>query len=694
MPLSSKLFLISLPLILLNGVFPLATKPKAKASSTTNSQRLFQQATKLYYEGKVEEALKVHENIIAMHPSFQPSYLELIAISKEYGDMDRAFRVAEALYKKDRSNQNHLHRYFITAVQNRSLTTARELEPLLQSVSAEVMLYQGILAFMHGSYNEAIVHFDLALTHDNWLFGALYFKALALQKQGNHPAAINEFTLLLKKEPNFIAALYPLALSYESNKQYLLSLNTLYRARNNLPHSIRITNKIASMEKTHATLIKSQPTPDKVTQRANGVIPKATSFSPATPENPTLIRVGLVENVRSIAMKAGSDFTLTNSKGKVVRGLKNSLLTADRLNNTIRILDNNNKILISDNQKIILNYNDPSAATAIFDIMNGAGYFFASVVTRSYRGSIELVLPPKNGAGITVINELSLEEYLYSVVPAEMPASWPSEALKVQAVAARTYALSQIGSYANAGFDVKGSISSQAYIGLGGEHTSTTAAVDATAHMVLYTKKKELLITYYSANHGGYSEEGTIVWLGARGFYHQAVPDLHEPKRKNYLPLHELALWLRERPITHSSWPKYHTGTSFRSVVWIDNDDLATRVARSAKVGSVKAMISRQRGISGRVVNVEVIGTATTTNIKGDFIRAQAGGLRTNLFTTEYIVGENGLPEYFIMHTAGWGHGVGMDQSGAAGMAADGFKWQAILKHYYPAGILNRYEAT
>ncbi len=690
----SKFILIALPLFLLNVMSPVTAKPKTKVPSVANSQRLFEQATKLYYEGKGEEAMVVHENIVAMHPAFHPSYLELIAINKEFGKMDVAFQVAKALHKQAPSNSDYLHLYFITAVQNRSLTTAKELQNTLTASTAEVTLYKGLLAFIEEDFEAAIVCFDLALTSDSWLFGALYFKALALQKQGQHSVAIKEFNILLQKEPNFIAALYPLALSYESNKQYVLSLNTLYKARNNLPRSTRITNKIAQMEKTHATLIKSQPVPDKVTQRTNVVVPKATTFSPATPKNPTLIRVGLVENVRSVAMKAGSDFTLTNSTGQMVNGLKNALITADRQGNTIRILDVNNRVLISDNTKITLSYTDPSAATAIFDIMNAAGYFFASTVTRSYRGVIELIRPLNNGTGITVINELSLEEYLYSVVPAEMPASWPAEALKAQAVAARTYAVAnmEMRRFASLGFDVKGSISSQAYIGLGGEHAATTAAVDATAHQVLYTKKKELLITYYSANHGGYSEEGTMVWLGERGFHHQAVPDVHETQRKNYLPLHELALWLRQRPKTHSSWPKYHSGTSFRSVVWIDNADLEARVARATQVGSVKALISRQRGISGRVVNASVVGTIATTNIKGDFIRAQAGGLRTNLFTTEYIVGSDGLPEYFIMHSAGWGHGVGMDQSGAAGMAADGFKWKDILTHYYPQGILDRYK--
>ena len=74
--------------------------------------------------------------------------------------------------------------------------------------------------------------------------------------------------------------------------------------------------------------------------------------------------------------------------------------------------------------------------------------------------------------------------------------------------------------------------------------------------------------------------------------------------------------------------------------------------------------------------------------VRGDAIRSTLGGLRSNLFTIEPKFGKDGLPEFFIFTGAGYGHGVGMDQSGAAGMAADGYSAADILAHYYPGATL------
>lgn len=85
---------------------------------------------------------------------------------------------------------------------------------------------------------------------------------------------------------------------------------------------------------------------------------------------------------------------------------------------------------------------------------------------------------------------------------------------------------------------------------------------------------------------------------------------------------------------------------------------------------------------------IEVKGERETHTIHQDIIRSSLGGLRSNLFTIESIHFNSDHPEYFIIYTAGWGHGVGLDQSGSAGMAADGYSWKQILKHYYPNGQL------
>jgi stage II sporulation protein D len=87
---------------------------------------------------------------------------------------------------------------------------------------------------------------------------------------------------------------------------------------------------------------------------------------------------------------------------------------------------------------------------------------------------------------------------------------------------------------------------------------------------------------------------------------------------------------------------------------------------------------------------VRVHGTAGSVVVRGDAIRGSLGSLRSNLFTVEPKLGGDGLPAWFIFVGAGWGHGVGLDQSGAAGMAAEGLEASAILAHYYGGVELRR----
>ena len=107
----------------------------------------------------------------------------------------------------------------------------------------------------------------------------------------------------------------------------------------------------------------------------------------------------------------------------------------------------------------------------------GRGYFWAGQATRAYRGALQLLPFP---AGMTIVNQLTMEEYLYAVVPSEMPSSWPAAALQAQAIAARTYAFANLGRYRQRGFDLLGSVASQAYNGVTGETAAVRKAVDAT----------------------------------------------------------------------------------------------------------------------------------------------------------------------------------------------------------------------
>ncbi|MCL1989163.1 MAG: SpoIID/LytB domain-containing protein [Firmicutes bacterium] len=149
---------------------------------------------------------------------------------------------------------------------------------------------------------------------------------------------------------------------------------------------------------------------------------------------------------------------------------------------------------------------------------------FISIHGREYRGTIEFL---RQGSGITPVNVLLVDEYLFSVVPSEMPASWHFEALKAQSVAARTYAIyTTIYNNTHNGFDLCDTVHCQVYNGIEWEHPNSTAAVLATSGLLIYFQN-QLAETVFFASSGGFTENSENVWVETRP-YLRAVPDLYE----------------------------------------------------------------------------------------------------------------------------------------------------------------------
>ena len=212
-----------------------------------------------------------------------------------------------------------------------------------------------------------------------------------------------------------------------------------------------------------------------------------------------------------------------------------------------------------------------------------------------YRGSIEVRV---DGGGVTSINELDLDTYIRGVVASEMPSSWPLEALKVQAVAARTYALATRKT--TGAFDQYADTRSQMYRGVTGESVRSDAAVSGTAGRIV-TYAGTPAVTYYFSTSGGHTENIEFSFVGA----------LSKP-------------WLVGVPDPYDTQSTYHRWTVRMSECALD------RALRAP--GSFKRIKVLERGVSPRVVRAQVVGTAGTRNVSGPQIRT-ALGLRDTWFT-------------------------------------------------------------
>lgn len=151
---------------------------------------------------------------------------------------------------------------------------------------------------------------------------------------------------------------------------------------------------------------------------------------------------------------------------------------------------------------------------------------FVSAKSKWYRGII--MIQNKNGK-LTVINNVPLEDYIKGVVPSEMPSSWELEAHKAQAIAARSYALANLGKRARYGYDLKDTPEDQAYGGASRETAGTNYAVDQTKGIVL-TYNMKVITAYYSASAGGQTTAGG--W-GANLPYLRSVPSFDDNIKKN-----------------------------------------------------------------------------------------------------------------------------------------------------------------
>lgn len=151
---------------------------------------------------------------------------------------------------------------------------------------------------------------------------------------------------------------------------------------------------------------------------------------------------------------------------------------------------------------------------------------FVSAKNKWYRG---VIMIQNKGGKLTVINNVPLEDYIKGVVPSEMPSGWAFEAHKAQAIAARSYALANLGKRARYGYDLKDTPEDQAYRGASAETASTNYAVDQTKGIVL-TYNMKVITAYYSASAGGHTSADN--W-GSSLPYLRSVPSFDDNVRKN-----------------------------------------------------------------------------------------------------------------------------------------------------------------
>ncbi len=280
---------------------------------------------------------------------------------------------------------------------------------------------------------------------------------------------------------------------------------------------------------------------------------------------------------------------------------------------------------------------------------------YAFIGDRWYRGRALIVPSTK---GLTAVNYIDLEQYLYSVLGGEMNGNWPQEALKAQAVAARSYALYQRERAQGRIFDVGDTSAWQVYDGIVDEAPGTQLAVSATTGQVL-TYRGKIIEAVFHSSAGGCTENVEDVWK-------QALP------------------YLRSVRDYDQGSPVFQWSRTF------------SRAELSKRITGVGNILTLQPGKTtrcGRIVSMQVVGDAGKRTIDGESLRNMLG-LKSTLFEvipqggSLLSKGKSQAPMTFQINGRGFGHGLGMSQWGAYNLAQQGFNYQRILLHYYQGTTL------
>jgi SpoIID/LytB domain protein len=274
----------------------------------------------------------------------------------------------------------------------------------------------------------------------------------------------------------------------------------------------------------------------------------------------------------------------------------------------------------------------------------------------SYAGNFVVA---KNTQGVQIINVVDPDTYIKGVVPSEVEATWPAEALKAQAVAARTYAWwSVVNSRKKImNYDMDDTVMYQAYLGNYKRTTATDQASDLTAGLIL-KYNGAVIKSYFSADSGGYTEDAKSVFEEELG-YCQANPEQYDVGK------------------TNTAWTKTFSAASLQSLL------LKAKLIPAGVAIAKVSVDAKSRTSSGRAGTVSITGT----NGKIYGVKAPAFRYATQIRSTLFEVKMDGANA--VLTGKGYGHGVGMAQIGALEYARQlNWTYDQILKFYYTGTVL------
>lgn len=428
-----------------------------------------------------------------------------------------------------------------------------------------------------------------------------------------------------------------------------------------------------------------------------------------------LIKVGILLEQSKIEFQLHNQFTTNNSE--IVSSGKYDAKVVD------------GKILFNGNLYDAIEFSGPNSSESEFTIENviiGVNFHWERKEDQRFAGNLKLIIENNR---LTAINILPLETYLASVISSEMSATSSLELLKAHAVISRSWLMAQIDKNEkiisseykthfesddatirwydredHENFDVCADDHCQRYQGITRQTTDTVQEViDMTRGEVLEYDDK-ICDARFSKCCGGMMETFENVWEPVVHPYLQGKPDILQDNisAPNLTDEIEAETWIRSSPKAFCNTNNkevlkqvlndydQETADFFRWRVEYTQKEISELIKeRSGRdYGDIIDLLPVERGTSGRLIKMVIVGTKQQRVI-GKELEIRRTLSKSHLYSSAFVVdtedkNEFGIPNKFILSGAGWGHGVGLCQIGAAKMAAKGYDYTTILNHYFP----------
>ena len=322
------------------------------------------------------------------------------------------------------------------------------------------------------------------------------------------------------------------------------------------------------------------------------------------------------------------------------------------------------------------------------------GYAWHGFEQRHYAGTVLVTLD--RDKGLVAVNRVPVDRLLDGLVPAEIFPNAPMEALKAQAVVARGEVFAKIGTrHFLDPYLLCAATHCQVYSGVQVEKPRASHAVLATRGELLFLKS-ELVDTVYSACCGGHGANNDVVWSDPPSQALRGRPDMEKAGRLRWQGLQgRLEEFLEAAPRSYCSISSFARANLFRWERFISTAEMDRLVSKVRPIGHVVSVQVLGRGVSGRVKVVRVVGSEGDLVVQREWpIRQLFGLVKSGMFLVDPINDEEQMVKGFRFRGAGWGHGVGLCQIGATGMAETGHDHHEILAHYYGGATVFRLYGT